>query len=333
MRRYFMLVLLCGFLVPVSAAETDLIEYHGTPIEEPYWFKDSFLELADDIEEAAEEDKKLILYFHQAGCPYCFNLVQQSLLDPLLSQYIQTHFDVIALDLWGDREVTLPDGAIYSEKELAIHWKVQYTPTLIYFAGSPEPVLRIDGYRGKEMLARILDYVQSGDTETSLAQTLIKQDTSKSLYPSTAFNEGDELSGIDHGKPVAILFEYPGCEDCDQLHRRVLSRRDTNELLSGYQTYRVNIADAKQLVLPDAKITAKEWSEKLGLSFFPSMVLLDKNHQERFRIDGYVQAFHFNTALDYVAGKHYEKFPEFQRYINARADQLRASGKNVIITE
>ncbi|MCP4595814.1 thioredoxin fold domain-containing protein, partial [Neptuniibacter sp.] len=201
--------------IGLKAEETRLLEYSGSVIESPYWFKDSFLELTDDIEEAKEEGKKLILYFHQAGCPYCYNLVQQSLLDPILGQYIQENFDLIALNLWGDREVTLPDGSVLSEKELAIKWKVQYTPTLVFYTDSDEPFLRIDGYRSKEMLAKILDYVVSGDAETSLAQSLINKEIDGELYPSVSFQSSNNLSGLEEGKPLAVLFEYPGCEDCN----------------------------------------------------------------------------------------------------------------------
>lgn len=321
---------------PVHAEETSLIKYSGSPIAEPHWFKDSFLELADDISEADEEGKKLIIYFHQAGCPYCYNLVQQSLLDPALSQYIQEHFDILALDLWGDREVTLPNGQVFSEKELAIHWKIQYTPTLLFFAEKPEPVLRIDGYRSKAMLAKIFDYVVTGDTKSSLAQRLIQEEqgSEATLYPSVDFSFTKQFDQIESGKPLAILFEYPGCADCDQLHRNVLTRRDTHQLLQHFTALRVDLSDDTSLTTPQGTvITAKQWAAELGLTYFPSVILLDEKQEERFRIDAYVQAYHFNTALDYVRLKKHLEFPEFQRYVNERADQLRAAGKKVVITD
>lgn len=313
--------------------ETTLLKYSGSPIEEPYWFKDSFLELSDDISEAADENKKLIVYFHQAGCPYCFNLVQQSLLDPQLSQFIQTHFDVIALNLWGDREVTLPGGQVLTEKELAAHWKVQYTPTLIFYGKNEDPILRIDGYRNKTMLAKILDYVVSGNKNTSLAQLLIQKDASASLYPSVALKEEMNLSKKSD-KPVFVLFEYPGCADCDQLHRQVLSRKDSHSQLQKFSAYRVDVSKDTPITLPNGQtLSGKEWATKLELDFYPSAVLFDQSNEEKFRINGYVQSFHFNTALEYVSQKVYQRLPEFQRYINERADRLREQGVEVVITQ
>lgn len=317
-----------------NAEETRLNTYTGSEIETPFWFKDSFLDLADDIQEAQEEGKKLLIYYHQAGCPYCFNLVQQTFLDPVLSQYVQKHFDLVALDLWGDREVTLADGSVISEKELAIKWKIQYTPTLLFFSDSDTPVLRIDGYRSREMMAKVLDYVVTGDTETSLAQSMIQKDVSAELYPSTLLQPASTYTASPAKKPIALLFEYPGCDDCLQLHKRVLSRSDTHKLMQKYDFYRFDVSSEELIQLKDGSSrTAAEYAEKLGLSYYPSMVLLNKEGQEKLRVDAYVQSFHFNTALEFVSDRVYQRMPEFQRFINERADRLREAGQEVVITQ
>ena len=48
-----------------------------------------------------------------------------------------------------------------------------------------------------------------------------------------------------------------------------------------------------------------------------------------FRVDGYVRPFHLATALEYVASGAYRGEPEFQRFIRAKAERLRAAGKPV----
>lgn len=329
---FIILAALCSY--SVNAEETRLNEYSGSEIEAPYWFKDSFLDLSDDIQEAQDEGKKLLIYYHQAGCPYCYNLVQQSFLDPALSQYIQANFDLVALDLWGDREVTLPDGTALTEKELAIKWKIQYTPTLLFYSDSETPVLRIDGYRSPEMLAKIMDYVVTGNSEISLAQKMIQQDQSEVLYPSDLLLPANQFKGDLGVMPVALLFEYPGCEDCVQLHKKVLSRSDTHQLMQGFQTYRFDVSNSEKIDLGAVgEKTAAAYAEELGLTYFPSIVLLDAERAEQLRIDGYVQSFHFNTALEYVSEKAYQRVPEFQRYINERADRLREEGQEVVITQ
>lgn len=330
----FTLLISSALLFANPSDETRLLQYSGSAIDEPHWFKDSFLELADDIDEAQEDGKNLLIYFHQAGCPYCFNFVQQSLLDPHLSNYIQQNFDVIALNLWGDREVTLPDGEVLSEKDLALKWKIQYTPTLLFFQKGADPILRIDGYRNKQVFAKVLDYVRTGKTDRSLAQILIEQDVSASLYPSDVLKESENLKKTINDKPTLLLFEYPGCKDCDQLHRQVLTRKDTHSLLKQFNAIRLDLGSEKVITdfTGDQK-TARQWAEDLGLSYFPSVVLFDADIKEQLRIDSYVQAFHFNTALEFVSDKIYTRMPEFQRYINERADRLRAQGEKVVITQ
>ena len=336
-KGFALITLLMLGAVPAYTAEpgTQIINYSGSVIEEPYWFKDSFLDIADDLQEADEAGKNLLIYFHQAGCPYCYNIVQQSFLDPQLGPFIQANFDVIALNLWGDREITLPNGEVLTEKALAVKWKVQFTPTLFFYTDKPEPSLRIDGYRSKEMLAKVIDYVMSGSEGQYLAQKVVRSEANAALYPSHRFSLLNEISQLKSSKPLAVLFEYPACADCEQLHKAVISRKDTDQLLANYTALRVDVSDQtpRSYLANQQPMTAKQWADHLGLTYFPSLVLLDEKKQERFRIDSYVQAFHFQAALEYVDQKIYQREPEFQRYINERADNLRKTEKKVVITE
>ena len=49
-----------------------------------------------------------------------------------IETYARKHFDFVALNMWGDREVVPVNGETL-EKELAAALKVQYTPTLMFF--------------------------------------------------------------------------------------------------------------------------------------------------------------------------------------------------------
>ncbi|HQY46835.1 MAG TPA: hypothetical protein PLE38_07790, partial [Usitatibacteraceae bacterium] len=39
--------------------------------EPPKWFKETFLDLKDDVAEAAKAGRRVMVYFYQDGCPYC----------------------------------------------------------------------------------------------------------------------------------------------------------------------------------------------------------------------------------------------------------------------
>ncbi len=55
----------------------------------PDWFKQSFLDIREDVLEAAEENKRLPMIFHQAGCPYCNLLVERNLSQKSIEQKLR----------------------------------------------------------------------------------------------------------------------------------------------------------------------------------------------------------------------------------------------------
>ncbi len=98
------------------------------------WFLDTFLDLREDAEEAAGEGKQLVIFWEQKGCPYCRETHRVNLRIPEVVNYIRKNFNVIQLNLWGDKEVTDFDGEVTTEKKLASKYRVQFTPTLQYFS-------------------------------------------------------------------------------------------------------------------------------------------------------------------------------------------------------
>jgi len=53
--------------------------------------------------------------------------------------------------------------------------------------------------------------------------------------------------------------------------------------------------------------------------------------KEVFRSDAYLRACHIQSVMDYVYSEAYRKQPNFQRYIDDRAHQLREQGIQVDI--
>jgi len=100
------------------------------------WYHQSFLELADDLEEALDEGKVLMIKFDQKGCIYCEKIALEILSEPAINAYVREHFVVVQLDLYGGREVIDLDGDARAENEMGRKWGVMFTPT-IYFLGQP----------------------------------------------------------------------------------------------------------------------------------------------------------------------------------------------------
>lgn len=111
------------------------------------WLHDSFLDLSDDLTEAAAQGKRLAIIWEQRGCPYCKRMNEVNLRIPRVVNYIKRNFVVHRFNLWGDRKVTDFDGQVLSEKELANKYGILYTPTLQFF---PESLEKVAGRSGKD---------------------------------------------------------------------------------------------------------------------------------------------------------------------------------------
>jgi len=73
----------------------------------------------------------------------------------------------------------------------------------------------------------------------------------------------------------------------------------------------------------------RDWARTLQITNTPTLVFFDAKGAEAFRVEGYVRAFHLATAMDYVTSGAYRSEPSFQRFLQARADKLRAAGQTV----
>jgi thioredoxin-related protein len=97
------------------------------------WFIESFLELSDDLESAAKDDKRFVLMWELKGCPYCKETHFVNFARPDIADYIKANFAVLQLNIIGSRKVTDFDGTELAEKDLAAKYGVRFTPTFQFF--------------------------------------------------------------------------------------------------------------------------------------------------------------------------------------------------------
>jgi thioredoxin-related protein len=76
-------------------------------------------------------------------------------------------------------------------------------------------------------------------------------------------------------------------------------------------------------------MSMKAWAQQMKIQYTPSMVFFNTMGREVFRTEAYLRPFHIQSALDYVSSGAYREQKEFQRYLQARADALRAKGVEV----
>ena len=133
------------------------------------WFLNSFLDLREDLKEAAGQGKRLAIIWEQRGCPYCREMHRVNFARPEITDYVKTHYNVIQLNMWGDREVTDFDGQVLPEKKLARKFRVVFTPTIQFFpatlagtggkSGVDVEVMRMPGYFKPFHFISMFEYV------------------------------------------------------------------------------------------------------------------------------------------------------------------------------
>ena len=145
--------------------------------EQPF-FVQSFLDLAEDLETAAQAGKRFAIMWELKGCPYCKETHFVNFADPEISRFVSDNFDILQLNLVGSREVTDFDGEVLEERALARKWGIRFTPTTSFFpetldevAGRPgndAEVTRMPGYfRPPHFLAMYRFVSEKAYTDTS----------------------------------------------------------------------------------------------------------------------------------------------------------------------
>jgi thioredoxin-related protein len=302
-------------------------------VEKPDWFKVSFLDLYEDISEAAANQKRVMLYFYQDGCPYCKKLLQDNFGQRAIADKTRKYFDVVPINIWGDREVTIGDKVV-TEKQFAETLKVQYTPTLIFFDEKTKVVYRANGYYPPEKFVSVLDYVgQKKEAESSYLDYVkkhpIKQKSSGKLHTAVATikNPSDLKAALEPDRHLLVMFEQPQCTACDELHLDILKRKESLEQLKRFDVVVLDMWSQNDIVTPDGKkLKINDWAKQLNIEYAPSLVYFDPMGKEVFRSDAYLKAFHLQSVMDYVASSAYLSQSNFQRYIEERAARLREQG-------
>ena len=318
---------------PDQALETGMVNpgYH----EQPDWFKQSFLDMNDDIQEATQARRRLVLYFYQDGCPYCKKLIDTNFSLKDITETTRRYFDVVAINIWGDRSVTGFDGQEMTEKQFAGALRVMFTPTLLFLDENGKVVVRLNGYYPPHKFRAVLDYVgQHKEQDMEFRRYWAQQappPASGILHTSEDYLQPPyKLAKRNTGKPLLVMFEQKDCLHCDELHLDILRRGESKKLLSGFDIVLLDAWSDRPVETPSGEqTTASNWAKELKIPYLPTLVMFDRAGQEVFRVEAYLKAFHIQSALDYVLSGAYRTQPNFQRFVQARADALEARGIHV----
>jgi len=307
--------------------DSDPLQFEDTLLDEaltyPDWFKLSLGDLNDDVAEARNRGKfGIVVYYGQKRCAYCERFFENNLGDPAIVHYMRENFDVIPVDIWGIEDITDTDGNSYTEREMSLRYKTNFTPSLVFYDTNGKPVYRLRGYYPPYQFRAVLTYVAEKFYRVEKFRAYLAR-----AKPDLFFTEGElidrdffldppyDLAGRQKESPkaLAVIFARGSCHACELLHSGPLMEEEILREIAKMDLVQLNLFTDTEVVTPaGVKTTAKQWGEELNLFYTPTIVLFSPQGEEVMRIDSVVQFYRLWGALDYVNRGIYRKGIDYQ---------------------
>ena len=157
-----LVILFMMLALPSFAAELGDDGLHKTD-----WMRDTFKDLREDLDEANNEGKRLVLMIEQRGCIYCRKMHEEVFVVPEIEDMLSEQFFVVQINMFGDIEVIDFDGTSLPEKYMVKRWGALFTPNLIFLPGDvaddaiavQAAVANMPGAFGKHTTKNLLTWV------------------------------------------------------------------------------------------------------------------------------------------------------------------------------
>lgn len=320
---------------PLSANQPSTFEkdfeqgFNDAPLEReilhPEWFKLSFLDLREDLQQAKADGKQgIALYFGQQNCAYCKALMEINLTKPDIVKYVRDHYEIITMDIWGSRMVTLFDGSEISERDLAIRENTNFTPSIIFYDEVGDIAFRMRGYYPPYRFRAMMTYIVEDFYKFESFRDYLERADPPPKFSQQDLNDHEQLlkgpMNLDRratasSKPLAVIFEQQECHACDQLHSEPLNNEITQQWLSGFELRQLDAWSDTPVMTPNGeKISARKWAEKLGIHYMPTTVFFNERGDEVFRIDSVVKLYRMRSILGFILTQGYLKYDSFQQW-------------------
>jgi len=336
-----LLSLVMVFWPGAQAVAKDFKGFEGQHIEYPAWFiKDPFFDLKRALQDAGAHGKKgLMVLFTTEGCSYCDYFIHKSLGDPAIAAKVRGNFVSIGLEIFNDADMVDPRGTTLPIKEFAKKQGAGFSPSLVFFGLDGERVLRVIGYQSPERFTAILAYVAEERYRTaSLAEYFASMPGSKSSQSGYVLKSDALFSKPPHAldrsrlaadRPLMVLFEKSGCDECREFHADVLALPEVRDLLQRFEIVRLDAADDKTAVLmPNGeKATPASWFKQTTFARVPALLFFDEKGKEVLRTDALVKRQRMLNSAGFVLDRAYEKDWTYQRYSRSKSIERNLSGQ------
>ena len=238
--------------------------------------------------------------------------------------FVREHYDIIPLDIWGSRTVTMFDGSEISESDLAAFEETNFTPSIIFFDEHGEIAYKMRGYYKPYRFRAMLKYIVENFYRDESFRDYLERADPPPRFSDEELNEHDQLVrgpvNLDRraapgSKPLAVLFEQQQCHACDQLHSAPLNNETTKQWLKGFELRQLDAWSNTPVVTPDGeRLTAREWAARLGIHYMPTTVFFDEYGREILRVDSVVKLYRMRSLLSYILTDGYKNFKTFQHW-------------------
>ena len=317
--------LILGSIGTLTAAERGKIT-GGVAHEAPGWFKESFLEIADDVDEASEAGKHVLLFFQLNDCPYCDRMLEEAFEKEPLTSFIQQHFDTIAINVRGDRDIAFNEEISVTEKQLSEILKVAATPAILFLNEDNKTVVRVNGYRAPERFKQILEFVASKSYQTTRLGDYLQARLDKNVYrlrPNSLFKDIKDLSSVDG--PLMLIFEDGSCYDCNEFHDGILGHELVRKEIAPFTIVRLD-ADSNETIIDvfGNETTPARLAREHEVIYRPGVLAFDDGTLVR-RHDSLTFPHHFKESMRFVAGGFYKQ-TDYQTYSQKRTEELLDAG-------
>ncbi len=154
---------------------------------------------------------------------------------------------------------------------------------------------------------------------------------------------GDDLAEAGaEGKRFAVIWEQRGCPYCRETHLVNFARPEINKYVrENFDILQLDLWGSREVTDFDGEaLEERALARKWGIMFTPTLMFFEESVEkvagrsgrdaEVVRMPGYFKPFHFISMFEYVSEGAYAT-EHFQRYIQAKADRLRAQGIEVDI--
>ena len=131
----------------------------------------------------------------------------------------------------------------------------------------------------------------------------------------TTFSFSDGIINIDEiaqkeakveNKHIMIFFHMTHCPYCIRMIDNAFSDKVAKEKMDkDYIFIDVNVDDEGIIQYKDFKGTKRAFSKYVNLSFYPSVVFIDKTNEIVYALKGYRDTSTYNLILDYIKNKLY----------------------------